>query len=159
MLIDIEYIYNIHKPQFCEKFNGLLKMYYYWDDKPIFIFVHNHNIKRSDIKKEFPDSWVDLITNSMIKLKFFKDPLFIYNQYQEIYKNLVDNNILLEFNDNVKPKINIKYFDKKDIHKINKNMPFQWCMLERYGIIDIKIMKLNDDFLYKPPELTNINYN
>ena len=95
----------------------------------------------------------------MIKLKFFKDPLFIYNQYQEIYKNLVDNNILLEFNDNVKPKIHIKYFDKKDIHKINKNMPFQWCMLERYGIIDIKIMKLNDDFLYKPPELTNINYN
>ena len=158
MVLDIENIYNIHKPILCKKFNGLLKIYYYWENKPIFIFVHDHNISRSDIKKEFSDDWIDLITNSMIKLKFFKDPKYIYYQYQEIYKKAMNNEIILAYIDNIKPEVRIKYFDKKDIQGINKNMPFQWCMLEKYGIIDIKIIKLNDDFLYKPPELTSINY-
>lgn len=158
MVNDIEVIYNNHKSQFCKKFNGLLNIYSYWENKPIFIFVHDHEIKRSDIKKQFPDDWIDLVTNCMIKLKFFKDPKYIYNQYQEIYKNAMDNVIILAYIENIKPEIRIKYFDKQDINNINKNMPYQWCMLEKYGIIDIKIMKLNDDFLYRPPELLNIKF-
>ena len=69
-------------------------------------------------------------------------PLDIFNKHAEKVDYNFDDNLILRYNNFGKPTYDIQFDESLNCEEIREGLPSDWIKLEKYGIIDIVIRKV-----------------
>ena len=120
----------------------LVVVIYFEDDIPVFIIIFSNILSHDDVLKKVPDEWWTFNGNKDINIISTPHPLDIFDKHAEKVDYNFDDGLILRYINFGKPTYDIQFDESLNCEEIREGLPADWIKLEKYGIVDIIIRKV-----------------